>query len=112
MKLLLDENLSRRVIPFILEAYPDSTQIALLGMEMADDKEIWFYAKQHSFVIVTRDSDYLDLSALLGQPPKVIWLRTGNQSKAAVINLLLKSKDAIEKTLQHEGKACIVVANF
>ncbi|MCX7109331.1 MAG: hypothetical protein NTX45_04180 [Proteobacteria bacterium] len=54
----------------------------------------------------------LCLSALLGQTPKVIWFRTANQSKAAVINLLIKSKDAIEKALQHEGKACIVVANF
>ena len=63
MKLLLDENLSRRVVPFILEAYPESTQIALLGMEQADDQAVWAYAKQNGFVIVTRDSDYLDLSA-------------------------------------------------
>lgn len=108
MKLLLDENLSRRVIPFILDDYPGSTQIALLG-EMAYDQEVWAYAKQNGFVIVTRDSDYLDLSALYGQPPKIVWFRSGNQSKAAVIHLLLKSKDAIEKALEHEDKACIEI---
>ncbi len=80
MKLLLDENLSRRVVPFILDAYPGSTQIALLGMERADDQTVWDYAKQNGYAIVTRDSDYLDLSALHGQPPKIVWLRTGNQS--------------------------------
>jgi predicted nuclease of predicted toxin-antitoxin system len=109
MKLLLDENLSRRVVPFVLDDYPESTQIALLGMEKAYDQDIWAYAKQNGFVIVTRDSDYVDLSALLGQPPKIIWLRSGNQSKAAVIRLLLKSKDAIEQALEHEDKACIEI---
>jgi len=109
MKLLLDENLSRRVVPFILEAYPGSPQVALLGMEQADDQAIWDYAKQRDFVIVTRDADYLDLSTLHGQPPKIVWLRTGNQTKAAVIHLLLKSKDAIERTLEHERKACIEI---
>jgi len=109
MKLLLDENLSRRVVPFVLDDYPESTQIALLGMEKAYDQDIWEYAKQNGFVIVTRDSDYLDLSALYGQPPKIIWLRSGNQSKAAVIRLLLKSKDAIKQALEHEDKACIEI---
>jgi len=109
MKLLLDENLSRRVVPFILDAYPGSSQIALLNMEQADDQAVWQYAKQNSFVIVTRDSDYIDLSALHGQPPKIVWLRTGNQTKAAVIHLLLKSKDAIEKALAREDKACIEI---
>jgi len=78
-------------------------------MEQADDLAIWEYAKQHGFMIVTRDADYLDLSTLHGQPPKIVWLRTGNQTKAAVIHLLLKSKEAITTALEHEGKACIEI---
>ncbi len=109
MKLLLDENLSRRIIPFIQAEYPGSTQIALLGMEQSNDKDVWDYAKQNDFVIVTRDADYPDLSALYGQPPKVILLRTGNQSKAAVIHLLLKAKDAIETALSDDDKACVEI---
>ncbi|WP_347989302.1 DUF5615 family PIN-like protein [Methylomonas sp. AM2-LC] len=38
MKLLLDENLSRRIIPFIQNCYPDSTQITLIGIESVDDR--------------------------------------------------------------------------
>lgn len=37
MKLLLDENLSRRIVPFLQADYPDSTQIALANMESASD---------------------------------------------------------------------------
>ena len=41
MKLLLDENLSRRLIPFLQQDFPGSTQVALIGLERADDGEIW-----------------------------------------------------------------------
>jgi predicted nuclease of predicted toxin-antitoxin system len=45
MKLLLDENLSRRIVPFLQTAFPGSTQIALLGLESASDSEIWQHPK-------------------------------------------------------------------
>ncbi|HUL12863.1 MAG TPA: DUF5615 family PIN-like protein [Methylococcaceae bacterium] len=109
MKLLLDENLSRRLVPFLLNDYPGSTQVVLLGMERAGDREVWEYARIHGFVIVTRDSDYYDLSTIYGQPPKIIWLRTGNQTKAATLSALLNHRDAIEKALMTDGKACIEV---
>lgn len=50
MKLLLDENLSRRIVPFLQADFPESTQVALLGMESASDSDIWQYAKDHGFV--------------------------------------------------------------
>ena len=74
MKLLLDENLSRRVIPAIVDAYPESSQIALLGMESVADGGIWEYARREGYILVTQDSDFHDLSALYGHPPKIIWL--------------------------------------
>jgi predicted nuclease of predicted toxin-antitoxin system len=50
MKLLLDENLSRRIVPFLQTIFPGSSQVALLGLawlglEGANDSEIWQYAK-------------------------------------------------------------------
>jgi len=35
MKLLLDENLSRRLVPFLQNDYPGSTQVVLVGLESA-----------------------------------------------------------------------------
>ncbi|MGZ0079550.1 DUF5615 family PIN-like protein [Methylomonas sp. YC3] len=109
MKLLLDENLSRRAVAFLLDAFPETTQIALLGMENADDLTVWRYAKSNGFVIVTKDADFFELSNLLGQPPKIIWLKTGNQSKAATINCLLANQNAIQVALVDEDKACIEI---
>lgn len=49
MKLLLDENLSRRIVPFLQAIFPDSSQVALLNLEGASDSEIWQYAKDNGF---------------------------------------------------------------
>jgi len=48
MKLLLDENLSRRIVPALQTVFPDSTQIALLNLNEADDRKTWEYAKQET----------------------------------------------------------------
>ena len=109
MKLLLDENLSRRIVPFIQEVFPDSTQIALLGMENSIDKDIWQYAHDNHYVIVTKDSDFYEMSLLYGQPPKIIWLKIGNQTKAATIRVLIENSADIERLLMTEDKACIEI---
>jgi predicted nuclease of predicted toxin-antitoxin system len=58
MKLLLDENLSRRIIPFVEAHFPGSTQVALIGVERATDEEIWCYARDNGFCIVSLANCY------------------------------------------------------
>jgi predicted nuclease of predicted toxin-antitoxin system len=62
MKLLLDENLSRRLVPFLVHDYPGTSQVTLLGMEQASDTALWQYAKTEGFVIVTRDADFQEIA--------------------------------------------------
>ena len=109
MKLLLDENLSRRVVPFIQENYPGSTQIALIGLEQANDKTIRQYAIDNDFIITTKDADFYEMSMLYGQPPKIIWLKIGNQSKALTIKALQDNLKTIEQILLIDDKACIEI---
>jgi predicted nuclease of predicted toxin-antitoxin system len=109
MKLLLDENLSRRIVPFIQDAFPDSTQVVLLGMESASDQILWQHAKENEYVIVTKDADFQELSLVLGSPPKVVWLRTGNTGKAVVTKLLIDNKTEIENTLLQTDIDCMEI---
>lgn len=81
-------------------------------MEHSTDKEIWDYAKTHSYVIVTKDADFLDMSLLYGQPPKIIWLKIGNQTKAVMINALLENRVEIERVLISEDKAGVFQDSF
>ena len=69
MKLLLDENLSRRLVPFLQHEFPGSSQVTLLGLESASDQEIWNRAKQDGYVVVTKDADFQELSLVWGAPP-------------------------------------------
>ena len=56
--------------------------VRMVGLERADDEIIWDYAQEHGFVIVTQDSDFIDWNKIRGAPPKIIWIRCGNQPLA------------------------------
>jgi len=107
MKLLLDENLSRRLVPFLQHDFPGSSQVVLLGMESASDKEVWMRAKADGFVVVTRDADFQELSLVWGAPPQVIRLRTPNTTRAAILRLLLDNRDLIVTALEVDGRASV-----
>jgi predicted nuclease of predicted toxin-antitoxin system len=80
VKLLYDENLSRRLLAPLGDLYPDSEHVVPAGLEGADDRTIWAYAASRGLVIATKDWDFVQLSSLLKHPPKVVWLRLGNCS--------------------------------
>ena len=109
MKLLLDKNLSRRLVPFLQHDYPGSDQVVLLGLQSATDKEVWQRARDDGYVIVTRDGDFQELSLVWGQPPKVIRLKTLNQTRAATLTLLLENKDVITESLIDQDLASIEI---
>jgi len=111
MKLLLDENLSRRLVPFLQNDYPGSTQVVLVGLESATDQTLWEFAKANDFIIVTRDADFEELSLVWGQPPQIIWLKMKNQTKAATLNVLLGSKALVEHALCVEHRACVQITS-
>ena len=76
MKLLFDENLSRKLVIRLGELYPDSLHVVEVGLLASPDREVWEYAKTNGFVIVSADSDFYELATTIGPPPKVVWLRS------------------------------------
>jgi predicted nuclease of predicted toxin-antitoxin system len=75
VKLLFDENLSRKLVAKLAELYPDSAHVAEAGLLEHPDREIWEFARAGNFVIVSTDSDFYELATTIGPPPKVVWLR-------------------------------------
>ena len=96
MSLLFDQNISFRIISKIASNFPTAKQVRQLGIENFSDIEIWQYAKQNKFTIVTFDADFFDISNLKGHPPKIIWLRFGN-TKTDFLADLINSKSTIIK---------------
>jgi predicted nuclease of predicted toxin-antitoxin system len=109
MKLLFDQNLSFKLCRLIDDAFPQSNHIRLLGLSEADDRDVWTHAKANGFTIVSQDVDFAEMAALLGPPPKVIWLRAGNQSTDAISTLLRRHAELIMTFGSDENSACLEI---
>lgn len=83
MKLLVDANLSPRLVTLIDDLFPGSVHVHDVGLGPADEP-IWDFAQINGFIIVSKDSDFYRLSMVRGAPPKVVWLRVGNDGTAAI----------------------------
>jgi predicted nuclease of predicted toxin-antitoxin system len=80
-----------------------------LDLENKSDKQIWEYAKQHDFIIVTFDSDFYDFSLVWGHPPKIIWIRTSNQTTQNIEKIIRKHCDAISDFQNDNDLACLEI---
>jgi predicted nuclease of predicted toxin-antitoxin system len=88
VSLLFDQNLSRRLPALLSAEFSGSEQVLLAGLATADDQAVWAYAATHGLAIVSKDADFVQLSAAPGPPPKVVWLRVGNGPTRDVAALL------------------------
>lgn len=95
MRLLFDQNLSFRLCERLADMFPGSVQTRSVGLQRADDFQLWIYARDRGLTIVSLDADFADLSILHGAPPKVIWLRCGNRPTVYVERLLRQHGPAI-----------------
>ena len=110
MKLLLDNNLFTRLIEALAERLPDSTHVRVIGFANASDREIWDHAKAHGYAIISKDSDFHQMSFLFGPPPKGVWIRRGNCTTREIAELLDAHCTDIER-LERDDEAAFLVIN-
>lgn len=109
MKLLFDENLSPRLVGRLVDLYPESAHVDRLGLGGSSDDEVWQYAQQHGFMLVSKDSDFHERSVLRGHPPKVIWIRRGNCSTHQIEQLLRSNLDDIQRFSTDPGLSFLLL---
>jgi len=109
MKLLLDENLSDRIIDKIIDLYSNSQHVKILGLINTDDELIWEFAKFNDFVIVSKDADFHQRSLLYGHPPKFIYLRIGNSPTAKIIEILRDNFLIIVEFFDSETESLLIL---
>ncbi len=107
MKLLFDQNISFRVANRLKTNFPDCSQVRELQLENLSDREIWNFAKEKQYTIVTFDADFYDFVTLYGHPPKIIWLRIGNTSTENLIKVLQNHSDIIKTFVQDKNYSAI-----
>ena len=109
MKLLFDQNLSRFLVERIGSEFKESLHVIELGLDQATDREIWDWAGEHGFTIVSKDSDFRDLAASLVPPPKAIWLRVGNASTEQIEQLLTANSQRILRFEQGDQESLLII---
>src|SRR5258708_7196601 len=90
MTIRVDAQLSPQIARWI-GAHFDVEALALrdIGLRDAEDMEVFRAAASANVVIMTKDSDFVDLVEARGSPPQVLWITCGNTSNAALRAILL-----------------------
>jgi predicted nuclease of predicted toxin-antitoxin system len=71
VKLLFDENLSRKLVGRLSDLFPNSRHVESEGLTQVSDQQIWEYAKNNEFTIVTADGDFHELVTTFGRRQKL-----------------------------------------
>ena len=109
MKLLFDQNISYKLVTRVGDVYPESKHVRQVGLGEADDAEVWDYARDNDFVIVSKDEDFHQRSFLYGSPPKVVWLRLGNCTTQDIEGVLRRNRVALAGFAAQEEAAFFVI---
>ncbi len=111
MTLWLDAQLSPMVASFINDRLGvDCVAVRELGLRDASDREMFLAAKEADAIVVTKDSDFIDLLHRFGPPPRILWLTCGNTSNKALRSILavhlLRSLEMLES-----GEALVEISD-
>lgn len=109
MKLLFDENLSPKLVAALNDVFPHSAHVDRIGLGSVPDRNVWEYAREHGYTLVSKDSDFHELSVLLGYPPKVIWLKRGNCTNNQIELILRNKAEQIESLLNDPEAAFLML---
>ena len=91
MIIWLDAHLSPSIARWIAETFAvECASVRDLGLRDALDPPIFAAARAAGAAVMTKDADFAKMVERLGPPPRVIWLRCGNTSNAALKHLLIR----------------------
>ena len=110
MKLLFDENVSHRLAHSLSTEFPESMHVRDVELRGTDDRQIWDYARDQGFAIVSKDTDFRERSYVDGAPPKVVWLDVGNADTEAIEGLLRNERERVERFGTSEESSFLILS--
>ena len=57
-RIIIDENISRKLTGIFDKIFPGSTHVATQNLLQTSDREVWDFAKQKDYCILTKDWDF------------------------------------------------------
>lgn len=79
MKFWVDAQLPPALATWLSECHGvEAFSLRDLGMRDAADADIFNAARQAGIVVISKDSDFVDLVSRHGTPPQLLWITCGN----------------------------------
>ena len=66
-----------------------------MGLDAADDIDVWAYGLRESAVVISKDEDFVVLSARPGDAGRLLWVRLGNCRNTALLAAFDRLHDSI-----------------
>jgi len=64
LKLRFDQNHSPRLVTRLADSYPGSSHVSSVDLERASGVAVWEFARDHDYVIVTKDVDCNNMAVI------------------------------------------------
>ncbi|MGG6268557.1 DUF5615 family PIN-like protein [Leptolyngbya sp. AN03gr2] len=111
MKIWVDAQLPPTLANWLTATFGvEASALRDLSLRDAQDIEIFEAARSQNAVILTKDSDFIDLVCRLGTPPQILWLTCGNVTNRNLRQLLSATLlDALERLRQ--GETIVEISN-
>ena len=81
-----------------------------LGLRDAKDPPIFEAARAAGAMVMTKDSDFVEMLQRLGPPPKVLWMTCGNTSNARLREILSNQLPAAVARLE-SGESSVEIGD-
>ncbi len=111
MKLWVGAQLPPTLANWLSETFGlEAVALRDLSLRDARDIEIFEAARAENAVMMTKDSDFIDLACRLGTPPQILWLTCGNVTNRNLRQLLMATlPEALEQLRQ--GEMIVEISN-
>jgi len=108
--LLFDENIAARGVEIIAAEFPGAIHVRDVGLAQSSDENIWSWAKENGYAIVSKDDDFLTRALVRGHPPKTVILKVGNLRTRDLISFLLRRQSVITEFLEVSQDAALILS--
>jgi predicted nuclease of predicted toxin-antitoxin system len=110
MKIVIDQNISFRIVPHINHLFTEVGHVRTLGWTDAPDIIIFRNAKQQGFdAILTLDEDFDNIILENIPPPKILWLRIRNCSTLHLAEIIENKIEIINNFLNDDELYCLEI---